>query len=136
MLLQTRQNDCAAACLTMILGAHGQDIDLQDVRDKLSICEDGTSGLKIVEVARQYGLKAKGLRASAKTLGHLPLPAIIHWRFNHFVVFVSSEKWGARIIDPARGERRITKKELETAFTGVVIVCKPGMRIRRAKSAT
>jgi ABC-type bacteriocin/lantibiotic exporter with double-glycine peptidase domain len=54
------------------------------------------------------------------------LPAIVHWKFDHFVVL---ERWSpkqATIADPAIGRYRIGAAEFDSAFTGVVLTFEPG----------
>src|SRR5207245_2738031 len=65
-------------------------------------------------------------------LGELPLPSIIHWNFNHFVVFEGLDGEWARINDPAIGRRRVSRAEFSEAFTGVVLALEPTAEFRRA----
>lgn len=60
-------------------------------------------------------------------------PCIIHWNFNHFVVYEGIKKGHAFINDPAQGRRKLTIEELDEAFTGVVLVCRPGKDFEKAR---
>ena len=52
----------------------------------------------------------------------MPPGSILHWEFNHFVVFERMTRKGAEIVDPARGRRVIPEKQLRESFTGVALV--------------
>src|SRR5690349_19127033 len=79
--------DCGAACLAMVLAYHGKDVPLQDVREATDTGRGGVDALRLVEAAQQYGLLARGVRAELDELRLLPAGSILHWGFNHFVVF-------------------------------------------------
>ncbi|HEY6927714.1 MAG TPA: peptidase domain-containing ABC transporter, partial [Steroidobacteraceae bacterium] len=56
----------------------------------------------------------------------IPLPAILHWEFNHFVVLERLHRHGgATIIDPARGRLKVSAELLARCFTGVVLTFAP-----------
>jgi len=68
---------------------------------------NGTTVLAIVQSASHYGLNAHAHTVEAELLAAVPLPAILHWSFAHFVVL---EKWNSHsavIIDPANGRRPV-----------------------------
>jgi ABC-type bacteriocin/lantibiotic exporter with double-glycine peptidase domain len=61
-----------------------------------------------------------------KLFRFIPLPAVVHWKFNHFVVV---ERWSPRkieLVDPANGRRSLPAEEFELHFTGVVLTFEPG----------
>ena len=56
----------------------------------------------------------------------MEIPCILHWGFNHFVVFCGFDKDKAVINDPARGIVRVSQEELDREFTGVCLCMSPG----------
>ena len=58
---------------------------------------------------------------SPEDLKKLTPPCIIHWNFNHFVVFEGFKNGYAYLNDPASGRRKLTFEELDNGFTGVVL---------------
>jgi ATP-binding cassette subfamily B protein len=119
---QTAATDCAAACLAMTLGLHGKVVRLNDVREAMGVSRLGIDALTLVETARWYGLRGRGVKVQeVEALRFLDPGSILHWRFNHFVVFERLERKGAWIVDPGFGRRLVPRAELGRAFTGVAI---------------
>ncbi len=124
---QTTTTDCGAACLSMVLGYHGKQVRLDEVREITGVSRDGSSAAAILRAGRWFGVRGRAVQIEdVEDLEYLEKPAILHWRFHHFVVFESSTKdGGAMIVDPAGGRRRVSRKELRRCFTGVALTLRP-----------
>lgn len=122
---QLEITDCGAACLTMVLKYFGRSVDLDEVREVTGTGRDGVDALGIVRAAQSYGLRARGVRIDPEDLDFLDPGAILHWEFNHFVVFESRDHNGVRVVDPAMGRRRISHESLGKSFTGVAVLLEP-----------
>ncbi len=118
--------DCGAACLGMVLRYHGRERPLDELRDSMGADQNGVSALGILRSARSYGLRGRGVQVEdVEDLDLLPSGAIMHWEFNHFVVFDRVDKHGVHILDPAHGRRRVSITEFNEAFTGVALLLEP-----------
>ncbi len=118
--------ECGAACLAMILSYHGRKTSVSEVHKNVGLGRDGLSALRLVHAARHYGLKVRSVSLQSNDFHSIPLPAIIYWQFNHFLVV---ERWSPsyiEVVDPAAGRRRLTAQEFDDGFTGIVIMCEPG----------
>ena len=119
---QMEATECGAASLSMILAYYGRYVPLEQMRIETGVSRDGCSAKNIVRAGRKFGLDSKGYRRSLKGLLSLKPPCIIHWNFNHFVVFEGNKGANYYINDPAVGRRKLTYEELDAAFTGIVLV--------------
>ena len=84
---QFEEMDCGAACLRMIARAHGQEYDLEELRERTGLSREGVSLLGISEGAESIGLQTLALPATLQQIEEeIPLPCILPWNGNHFVV--------------------------------------------------
>jgi ATP-binding cassette subfamily B protein len=132
---QMEDADCGAACLAMVLGYFGKRVGLRELRDMTGAGRDGVNALAVMDAARAYGLRARGVRADLDDLRHLPRGSILHWEFSHFVVFERTTRGGIRVVDPARGRRTVSRDTLRRAYTGVAIICEPTDRFDRGSTS-
>ena len=105
----------------MVAAAHGLTADLQDLRTRLGVAPRGATLQAIVGLAADLGFAPRAVRIGLHRLGDLRLPAMIHWRLDHYVVLERFEAGRLHIVDPASGRRVVPMDEAATAFSGVAI---------------
>lgn len=113
--------ECGAASLSMIFAYFGRYMPLEQMRIETGVSRDGCNAGNIMRAAKRYGLDCHGYRKEPEALKTIALPCIIHWNFNHFVVFEGFKGKYAYINDPAIGRRKLTWQELDECFTGIVL---------------
>jgi ABC-type bacteriocin/lantibiotic exporter with double-glycine peptidase domain len=118
--------ECGAACLAIVLTYFGRPTSVAECRERCDAGRDGLSARTILEAARSYGLSGAGYAMDVAGIAQLPEPAILHWGFNHFVVFERWSRGRIEIVDPALGRRRVSLAEFGQLCTGVVLVLRPG----------
>lgn len=104
--------DCGPACLRMIAKHYGRHYTLESLRQKSHISREGVSMLGISAAAEEIGFKTIGVHISFNQLrNEVPLPCIVHWRQNHFVVVYKIKNDTVFVADPASGLLKYTVKE-------------------------
>jgi ABC-type bacteriocin/lantibiotic exporter with double-glycine peptidase domain len=99
----------------------------------MGIGRDGVSAKAILDTAEKYGLTGRGIKVDLQQVHLLKTATILHWEFNHFVVFDRVIKDGVRIVDPATGPRDVPMAQFAKAFTGVAIEVTPTDRFTKTK---
>lgn len=122
---QLARTDCGAACVTMVMNFHGNMLSLDEVRSSIGIGRDGSDAHSLLRMGEFHGLRGRGLSLDVDDLGYLPRASILHWGFNHFVVFDRIGRNGVHIVDPGYGRRFVPKAEFNRLFTGVALVFTP-----------
>ncbi|MBP5614211.1 MAG: peptidase domain-containing ABC transporter [Bacteroidales bacterium] len=107
--------DCGPTCLRMVAAHYGRHYNLETLRQRSSYSREGVSLLGISAAAESIGFKSLGVRISFEKLCEAPLPCIVHWRQNHFVVVYAIEKrrrgTTVCVADPIGGRIRYTSEE-------------------------
>jgi ATP-binding cassette subfamily B protein len=123
---QLAATECGLACLAMVLGYHGRDTSLEQLRESCPVSRDGVNAADLIESASLLGLRGRGLRLEPDELAQVePGSTILHWNFEHFVVLAGVRKDGIDIVDPRDGRRRVPMAEFNRSFTGIALTFEP-----------
>jgi len=134
-LTQLDAMDCGATCLRMIAKHYGKSFSNQFLRERSFITREGVSMLGISDAAESIGFRTMGVKISFEQLLKVPLPCILHWNQNHFVVLYKclppspSRRGGVSplfrrgvggevlfIADPAGSKYKMTAEELKKCW--------------------
>lgn len=135
VMIQMEAVECGAASLGMILAWYKKWLPLEQLRKDCGVSRDGCNARQIVMAARNYGLETAAYKLETDALEGTT-PSIIHWNFNHYVVYKGKKGNTHYINDPGRGAVRISDEEFNKSFTGVVLTFKPGPDFRKEGSRT
>lgn len=110
--------DCGAAALAMVCRHYGRAVSITRIRQLAFTSTDGTSLRAICRAATELGLAARAVKASVKNLEQMPLPAIVHWEGNHWIVLYDVSPTHVRVADPGIGLRKLPRAEFEARWSG------------------
>lgn len=115
---QIDEMDCGAAALAMICRHFGKKVPLSLIRRLVQTASDGTSLMALCAAGQELGLATKPVKVSIANIERMPLPAIVHWEGNHWMVLHDVGERRVRVVDPASGPRRLERAELEAKWSG------------------
>ncbi|MDR2126761.1 MAG: peptidase domain-containing ABC transporter [Prevotellaceae bacterium] len=102
--------DCGATCLRMICKYYGKTFAAATLRERCHTTREGVSMLGISDAAESVGFRTAGVKITFEQLcAEAPLPCIVHWNQQHFVVVYkikkskNSENTIIYVADPAAG---------------------------------
>lgn len=115
---QVNSMDCGPACLCMVAQYYGKYFSLKELREKSHITREGISLHSLSTVAEEIGFNTLCARITVDQLvGDMPLPCILHWNGNHYVVCYKVKGKGHRmkfyISDPGLGNVKYTSTEMK-----------------------
>ncbi len=116
--------DCGPSCLKMIAQFYGKKIPLERIRERCYTSREGVSMLGISDASENIGFKTLGGRLTFdKLVEEAPLPCILHWNQEHFVVIyhvkkknIFREKYKIYISDPAHGHVIYDEEEFKNKW--------------------
>ena len=112
--LQHDSMQCGITCLQMICKYYGKEYSLESLSRYCFATTEGVSLLGISEAANKLGLHTICGRVTMEQLPQAPLPCILHWSQNHFVVLYQIKKGKKfHIADPGKGLVTYTEKEFK-----------------------
>jgi len=105
----------------MVAKHHGRYFELQKLREKSAIGKQGVNLLGLSDAAEDIGFRSKAVKLSLEQLcNNAPLPCILHWEQEHFVVLYKYKKNKFYIADPARGLITYTENEFKGKWLRVM----------------
>ena len=114
--------DCGPTCLRMVAKHYERGFSIQKLREATQIGKEGVSLLGISEAAESIGFKTLAVKVPFKQLEKdAPLPCIVHWKQNHFVVVYQIKKNQVYIADPALGLIKYSHAEFESQWATTIV---------------
>lgn len=101
---QPDEMDCGPTCLRMISKHYGRSISLQKLRTISETTREGSTLKNIAEAAENIGFRSLGVKIDFEKLKEdAPLPCIVFWQQQHFVVIYKITKKAVFVADPRHG---------------------------------
>ena len=132
---QRESKDCGPTCIKIVAKYYGKTINTERLRDLSETTRTGSSLLGLSGAVENMGFRSLGIKLSFAKLCEAPLPCIIHWNKNHYVVVYKIKKDQVYIADPAHGLISYSKADFiknwignnATAYTeeGIALMVEP-----------
>ena len=132
---QSESKDCGPTCLKIIAKHYGRVLNIQTLRELSETTREGSNLLTLSDAAENIGFRTLGVKLCVNDLQEIPLPCILHWNSNHYVVLYKIKKDKYYVSDPAHGLLEYTQKEFikfwignnadETTKEGIVLLLEP-----------
>jgi ATP-binding cassette subfamily B protein len=120
----------------MVALSHGRRLSLETIRKKAWITREGVSFLGLKSAAESIGFRVAGVKMPFSKLKEgAPMPCIVHWRQNHFVVVNRISGKSVWVSDPAIGRLRMSHDEFlqgwlyggtDEEAAGLALLLEPG----------
>ena len=132
ILYQAERSECGLVSLAMVASHHGLNYELASLRGRFPVSLKGLTLKAVIKIAGDLNMDSRAVRCEVEDLAQIRLPAILHWRMDHFVVLV--KKRGKRYIinDPGIGQIIVSEREMNESFTGVALELWPGKEFKKA----
>lgn len=141
IIKQHDEQDCGAACLSMIATHYGLTYPLQKYREMTKTDRNGCSIYGLIDAAYQIGMTGEAYSANLDELlssiknREITFPIIAHIitenSFLHFIVIEDFKKDNFIIIDPASGRKRLSVQKMEALWTGYIVTFKPNENFKK-----
>lgn len=137
---QMDSHDCGPASLKMVAKHFGRYFSLQYLRDKCGITKEGVSLLDISTGAESIGLHTIAIKCTVDdVINKIPLPSIVFWNNNHFVVVYDADKKHIWVADPQKGHIKYTLDEFKSGWylknenVGALLALEPTAEFAQSK---
>lgn len=117
---QLERADCGLACIRMLTRHHGLSVPLKHLKEHTDLSRVGMTVRDIMSVLGNLSMESVAVKVTTSKCLEMPLPAILHWRQNHFVVLykVNFSKRLFYIADPDKGKICYSEKDFSSYWVG------------------
>ncbi|OXB10875.1 ABC transporter ATP-binding protein [Flavobacterium plurextorum] len=127
---QLDAKDCGPSCIKIIAKFYGRFYSLPFLRDLCGITREGVSFLDLSDACEKISLRTKSIKIDFNTLKTIPLPCIVHWQDNHFIVVYKINHKQVFVSDPAKGLLKYSYENFKNSWlkeseTGAVLAIEP-----------
>lgn len=115
---QPDSKDCGPTCLRIVTKHYGRVLSIQQARQSAETVRTGSNLMSLSNAAETLGFKTIGVKVSINEIQDAPLPCILHWNQNHFVVLFEISKGIYQISDPAHGLIKYNTEDFIKSWIG------------------
>jgi ATP-binding cassette subfamily B protein len=141
--IQADYKDCGPTCLKIIAKSYGKLLNIKELRILSETTREGSNLLNLSDSAEKIGFRTLGIRTSLEKLEEVPLPCILHWNKEHYIVLYDIKKEKYCVSDPGHGLIDYTKEEFikcwignnanETTEEGIALLFEPSPKFYQSE---
>ena len=134
-LKQQSSSDCGVACMVMIGKYWGKNFSIAELRSVANVDRSGASIKGLIVAAEHLGFAPRPVKVDLPTLAKQKLPAIVHWRGNHYIVVYRVTRNKVIVSDPKIGRRHLTRQEFVEEWNGYTLLLTPTAKFKQVPEA-
>ena len=134
-LKQQSSSDCGVACMVMIGKYWGKSFSIAELRSVANVDRSGASIKGLIVAAEHLGFAPRPVKVDLPTLAKQKLPAIVHWRGNHYIVVYRVTRDRVIVSDPKIGRRHLTRQEFVKEWNGYTLLLTPTAKFKQVPEA-
>lgn len=121
-VMSTKSTVCGPVSLKMLLAYYGVDVELDTLIEECGVKVDGCAASDLLRVGRAHGLDMIAFKMDAEELLRQDRPAIIWWKFQHFMVFCGLNDAGDPVLcNPQRGRYPIDRGTFKALYSEIAL---------------
>lgn len=141
--IQADNKDCGPTCLKIVSRHYGKTINIQELRNLSETTREGSNLLFLSDAAEKIGFRTLGVKLNLERLEEAPLPCILHWNKEHYVVLYDIKKGNYFISDPGFGLIEYNQQDFikfwignnadETTQEGIALLLEPTPKFHQSE---
>lgn len=140
---QADAKDCGPTCLKIVSKHYGKNTNIQELRNLSETTREGSNLLFLSDAAEKIGFRTLGVKLTPERLDEAPLPCILHWNKEHYVVLYDIKKGNYCISDPGFGLIEYNQQDFikfwvgnnadETTQEGIALLLEPTPKFHQSE---
>ncbi|MFC0226285.1 peptidase domain-containing ABC transporter [Serratia aquatilis] len=122
LVFQGETNECGLACIAMMAETQGISAPLESLRERYPASQHGTSLITLCNIMSELAMPAYPVAFEHDELAELPLPAILHYGANHYVLLAYRKGDYVCVMNPAIGQQLLPINALKLEISGYALV--------------
>lgn len=121
-ITSSKELDCGATCLKMLLDYYGIDVPLDTLSKECRTRAIGCTLLDVKMAGKRHGLDMHAYMIDGEEVIRQDRPSIVWWGHNHFCVCGGRDENGKAVVyDPDRGRYRLTEGTFCSIYSGIAL---------------
>lgn len=141
--IQADNKDCGPTCLKIVSKHYGKSTNIQELRNLSETTREGSNLLFLSDAAEKIGFRTLGVKLNLERLEEAPLPCILHWNKEHYVVLHDIKKGNYCVSDPGFGLIEYNQQDFikfwignnadETTQEGIALLLEPTPKFHQSE---